>query len=805
MNYRKLLTLSVLSLLTLASCSSGGGDGTGSDAVISSGESASSATDLPNENTAASVTSYFEQMKNTKNGSIRYSTTASDGTFVDAVDIYTPNYIVNEADRSGQILLPSYDANETQSPNVVYNFTYDEGNTVSLANAAVTSTTEGSAFKSSFASSDNVISYLGNRVTKNSIRYDEGTGEVYSTSLTLIRSLATAVNYPNASAIQSGARVYFEFSRDVENELYFYVVGTYSNALTGESADVELPASYIFDVGVSRFESANPLDESLLADKLTSEQLSSVVSKPAEFITPLSADGQNQIKITHGTDKKLRVTQTFDGRSENLYLKENPDDRNQVHQYMHTSKDTIDNQRVIEGTFSDTPYLPEDVFNPNAFVRSSDGLYHYIGAIPAIDNIFVSYFFFPASELGGIAAALALSVDGTTDKVSRISTVIAETDALGSSLTGSYSTIQTDVSTNPQDFTMPAPFGSTDAAVTDGLAKGFEKLKMNNDVLVTSTTSNVTGTTENITATYYIDKTNKVLYKEQKSGTKVLFSKGWKETKTNNVAGYTPFKIQSDNSLKAINHNKENASLADTFINGTSTNIFKLKEGTTDTYVLKGFDLIDISSSFLFGPNGLDMIPSTLEFHTLADGTIDRVSYDFSTTTTGANGQTVAVNGTETLTFTYDADIKTKPFTADFSTLGGFVAPTTWAEQDEAIQKNIDSFFNTYVNKPELASTLPYLFDTNVTEYWQSTIVPPSGTSGSGALGLVAPIGSTEVSRAFVQSYAQTLSTKGYTSPLPASEDTYIFLDPTQSFMLIAAVSQQSVLILIQPYSPLTA
>lgn len=790
MAYKKLISLILFTLIPLASCQGKIESNNPSD------ETADSSDTMSYETTADNVLNYFEKMKEGKNGSIRYSITDENGDITNETDVFTPTYYALGGNlKQGEVLLPSYDEEETQSSNLVYNYTYDDDGNVSLSNAAYIVSGDSYDFKTSFDSNDNLISLLGSRATKNAFKYDEDNDMVYSISLTLIRALAQAVQYPYYSGIQSGARAIFYFTAD--NELNFYIEGTYKDTTTGESGDVQLSEAYIFDVGDSEL-ATDQLNASLLDNKLTADQLSTVYAKPSEFSTVIN---DVTVKVNYGTEGKMKVTQSMDGRDDSMYFQENPSDGNKVYQYLLTAQDTIASSKVIDAPWDQSLYYPEGVFNPNAFVLSSDGLYHYIGMLPVIDNIFVSYFFFPASQLGAFAGALGLSVNKTTNKVDKISTVLAVVNEQGTAVTGTQ-TLETEISTNPQDVTIPTTFNTTDDAVKNGLAKGLDKLKMNNDVLIKSSTSNVTGTTDNITATYYIDKNNKLVYKEQKVNDEVRFSKGWKETdkKTDNgqaVVAFTPFRITSDNSLKTLNQDYEGqGGVVENFINSLSTNIFKLKDGTTDTYVLKGFEIYNVASSFIFGPQGAYMDPKTLEFHTLADGTIDKVSYNYSYTTSTASG-TAVIKGTETLTFTYDTDIKDKYFKADFSKdLPAFVTPTTWAEQNADIEKNIESFFSQYIGSATLAANLPYIFDRNFVESWDSLI----STSSAPTLGIFTTASTSANADAFIQKYENALSSKSFALQGQMTDGTIVYPDPTSTYYVGIVNNQGAVYIIVQPY-----
>lgn len=800
MKLRKIVTLGLLCTLGLVACKNDSTTPTTTPTQPSTVEPKPSTGDSTTTGKPAdrdAVYNVLSKLKTTKAASINYTLEGEEYT-----DIFNKDYVMFNRFGQGVALLPSYDPSETNSDKAAYMFEFNDTDIV-LDNvmADQDKTTGALVFETSIDDYNNAYQ-IGRQISKNRLSVDKDSGDIYTTNTTLLKTIAGAIGFQYATLVQGGT-AYFYLSED-ETSVEIGLTAYYKKSADSTGTKVlteEFDPIYLNDIGTAVSDTFGDVladGDAFLGASLTDDEISNVVSKPVKYHTPLSSLGYAE--VAYGTKNSQNIASAHqvvysgkDADGNNLVGNESMvyyvGDSTQVKYMTLTAANevydsgalTSQNGQKYTWDSAIADLSNTEVFNPKAFrkVKGSDNTYKYLGYSIGAENIFYGLSFLSADDFGGEYNSLSVTLR-SNDKVESFNYTVAFRDSSTGSIQGGI-TFKTTIE-NGDSVAPTLPTAYTQEAEEDKIAEGLKKLNGSVSFSMTSSMT-VEGTSLNaVSAVYYYDKTNKTFIAKQSSGSTESV-RGWKEATDNAV---TPFKIEDDNSLTARNVDVE-GHIADLFTPALSPALLKKKLGSENDYVLRTTLATGISSSMLFGPAGSEgMIPSTMVFHTDSDGTIQSISYTYSI----YNSSTSAYErGTETLTFAYDT-AAVNPTKADLSSaIKAYVKPTSWKEQSEAIYKDIVSA----IGETE-AATVPFLFDSNYAEDgWASKYT-------DGYTMIVGSASSSSAATTFLTNYLTYVQKQGFQYQGTQS-GIYVFLSPNSTYVLGIAYSNNSPVILIEPYS----
>lgn len=799
MKLRKIVTLGLLCTLGLVACSKEDSTPTSTPAQPSTVEPKPSTGDSTTTEKPANrdaVYNVLSKLKTTKAASINYTLEGEEYT-----DIFNKDYVMFNQFGQGVALLPSYDPSETKSDKAAYMFEFNDTDIVLDKVMADQDKTTGALIYETSLDDYNNAYQIGRQISKNRLSVDKDSGDIYTTSTTLLKTIAGAVGFQYATLVQGGT-AYFYLSED-ETSVEVSLTAYYKKSAESTGTKVlteEFDPIYFNDIGTAVSDTFGDVladGDAFLGAALTDDEISNVVSKPVKYHTPLSSMGYAE--VAYGTKDGQNIASTHqvvysgkDADGNNLVGNESMGyyvgDSTQVKYMTLTAANevydsgalTSDSGQKYTWDIDIADLSNTEVFNPKAFrkVNGSD-TYKYLGYSIGAENIFYGLSFLSADDFGGEYNSLSVTL-GSNDKVESFNYTVAFRDTSTGSIQGGI-TFKTTIE-NGDSVAPTLPTAYTQEAEEDKIAEGLKKLNGSVSFSMTSSMT-VEGTSLNaISTVYYYDKTNKSFIVKQSSGSNELV-RGWKEATDNAV---TPFKIEDDNSLTARNVDIE-GHIADLFTPALSPALLKKKLGSENDYVLRTTLATGISSSMLFGPAASEgMIPSTMVFHTDNDGTIQSISYTYSIYNSSKSDYE---KGTETLTFAYDT-AAVNPTAADLSSaIKAYVKPTSWKEQSEAIYKDIVSA----IGETE-AATVPFLFDSNYAEDgWASKYA-------NGYTMIVGSASSSSAATTFLTNYLTYVQKQGFQYGGTQS-GIYVFLSPNSTYVLGITYSNGSPIILIEPAS----
>lgn len=699
---------------------------------------------------------------------------------------YSSEYIV--MDSTAYIMANSYDATETGSEKIAYGGTLKDDK-FTLSSVAFTRSINYSTLSYEYnyvtdLSTSNYAYQIGRKTASNMLKTNDD-GVIYTTNTGWIQLFAQAIGYSDYKNITSGEAQFFYSERYSNWEVDITV------RVDGE--DETFDPVYLYGGDDAKNDTMEELvaDPSLfLGDSLTDTQIAPITGDYSTFTTDLTDYDYGTLTLAYdrsNTDyKSLSLTQAISGSENTTTYKGNDSSLeivylNAMNTVQSEALTTSSGQKYTWSNLGD----PKDSLNPKAFIKQSDGSYKYIGLPTNGENIWTGMAGLSASTFGG-------SYYGLTAYVANGVVSSFDFEVYGYTSAGSFVTLtlETTVSgTKGANAGIPTPL-ETDATVEADLGAGLAKLSSGTTTYSTvssistikytdSTGKEVTnpGFYEDYAATYYYDATNKALLSQVYYNEAVQSLRGWRQGTAEDSSTYlTPFKIvesESTKTLQASNVNIDNVAIT-ALLGGLSSAFLTKVEGKTNTYKFKYLNFEGLEDSFLMGPAGYSGIDSSsIEFVTDGNGTITSITYGFSF----AYSSSVTVSGTETLTLAYGESASNPATGVDLSqTIAEFVAPTTWAEEDPAIQTALLNLMT-----EEDAAAFPYYFVSGLHGNWEAEY-----DEDDKAVTIVASASSTNAAAFINGFYAKTKETGStwtyVTSETVSSMTIYAFADTAQKY-----------------------